>query len=403
MRIAIYHDLPSGGAKRALFEWVRRLIERHEVDVFTSSTADHEFCDIRPFSRNYNVFEFSPRKLFGSPLGRLNQLQRWRDLNSLDRLSRDIAIEINNGAYDVLFAHPSIVTIAPLVLLYTTLPSVYYLHEPFGNKFVHNTRATNLLTPAWKGTLDHYDPLIKLYQNKLGMLRQQSVRKADLLLSNSEFTREHMRVAYGVDATICHVGVDIEVFYKMAGIKQEDFVFSVGELSPRKGFDFVIRSLGKIPSEHRPALKLACNSILPVEKEYIQGLAREQNVDLEILFNLNSDQLRLLYKRAKLCVYAPVMEPFGLVPLEAMACGSAVVGVREGGVMESVVHGYTGLLIERDIDKFGSAILDLLKNPILSAKLGEQGRRHVEENWTWDKSVGELEQHLYRIVQSSLS
>lgn len=400
MRIAIYHDLPSGGAKRALYEWTRHLSRKHRIDVYTTNTANHEFCDIRPFSESHNISIFSPRKLYKSPFGRLNQYQRWKDLNDLKQASRDVAGKINAGGYDVLFAHPSIYTTIPLVLIFTTIPSVYYLHEPFGPGITsHAGKETNILRTVWKDMLDKHDPLIKLYNHRLETVRKQSIEKADLLLSNSKFTCEKTKNNYGRNSTVCHLGVDVHGFNKMS-LEEEDFVVSVGELSPRKGFDFLVKCLGQIPSQERPALKLACNTIHTGEQAYLQGLAREKSVNLEILYNLNMDQLRLLYNKAKLCVYAPIMEPFGLVPLEAMACGKAVVGVKEGGIVESVVHEYTGLLIERNIEKFSHAIMELLKNPGLRNKMGEQGRQYILENWSWEKSVFELETYLHSVTQS---
>ena len=56
MRMALYHNLPSGGGKRALYEWVRRLAAKGvQFDVFTLDTADHDYCDIRPFARSHRV------------------------------------------------------------------------------------------------------------------------------------------------------------------------------------------------------------------------------------------------------------------------------------------------------------------------------------------------------------
>jgi glycosyltransferase involved in cell wall biosynthesis len=89
-----------------------------------------------------------------------------------------------------------------------------------------------------------------------------------------------------------------------------------------------------------------------------------------------------------------VLEPFGLVPLEAMSCGTPVVGVREGGVQESIIHERTGLLVERDPKKFSNAVQHLLSNPDLIAEYGRNGREHVLKNWTWDRSVDRLEDHL---------
>src|SRR5437016_1715560 len=105
MRIALYHNAPSGGAKRAIFEWSIRLAGRYTLDVYTLSTGNHAYCDIRPIVHSHRVYPFAVRRQFQSPLGRLNQLQRWRDLVDLDRLSRLIAADINSRQYDVLFAH----------------------------------------------------------------------------------------------------------------------------------------------------------------------------------------------------------------------------------------------------------------------------------------------------------
>jgi glycosyltransferase involved in cell wall biosynthesis len=104
------------------------------------------------------------------------------------------------------------------------------------------------------------------------------------------------------------------------------------------------------------------------------------------------------YNESTLVAYAPYNEPFGLVPLEAMACGKPVVGVREGGVKETVVDNYTGILVERDPRKFGRAIQSLLKNPSQVALYGENGRKYVLENWSWEKSTLELEQHMHEIT-----
>ncbi|NJC96729.1 MAG: glycosyltransferase family 4 protein [Anaerolineae bacterium] len=394
MKIAIFHNIPSGGAKRALFEWTRRLAGQHEIDVYSLATADHAFCDIRPFAAQHHVFEFAPRSLFNSPFGRLNQFQRWRDLGDLERINRRIAGQINQGGYDVLFANTCIFTFIPALLQYVNIPSVYYLHEPFGSGFYRSFERPYLKRGGWRESLNRLDPLIELYQSRLDSIQRRSVRKTTRLLSNSHFTRERIRQAFGVDAAFSPYGVDLTGFHPVEGSRREEYVVSVGEMSPRKGFDFVVKSLGMIPAEQRPPLKLACNMVHEDELAYIQDLARQNGVQLEVLAGVKVDGLRDLYSRARLCVYAPVMEPFGLVPLEAMACGTPVVGVREGGVQESILHELTGLLVEREAQQFGAAIQHLLANPELAETYGQNGREHLLKNWTWDRSVSILESHL---------
>ena len=68
MRIAVFHDLPSGGAKRTLYETVKRLVPKHTVDVYALSTADEAYADLRPLVKRYYAYPFTPPRLFVSLL-----------------------------------------------------------------------------------------------------------------------------------------------------------------------------------------------------------------------------------------------------------------------------------------------------------------------------------------------
>lgn len=398
MRIALFHNLPSGGAKRAVYEWTRRLTTTHHIDVYTMSSANHDFCDIRKFVQEYHIFNFTPHKLFKSPLGRFNQLQRWRDLEEIHRINRHIAEKINAGSYDVVFVHSCLYTRIPSLLSFIQVPTVYYLHEPFGNASKRQFCRPYLKNEGgWRKVINQFDPFVNLYQSRLAKMRLSSINHADLLLANSLYTQKQMRLEYNVDSPVSYCGVDIENFYPIQGVAKENYIISVGELTPRKGFDFLIKSLAHLPTSKRPNLKLVCNWVNTNEKNYIQELANRYGVNFHIYTNLNGEQLRLKYNRAKLCVYAPVMEPFGLVPLEAMACGTPVVGVAEGGVCETVVDGVTGYLVKRNPVQFAEAIRFLLEDPKLRKQYGRQAREYVLDNWTWDKSVIQIEKHLCKV------
>jgi glycosyltransferase involved in cell wall biosynthesis len=328
----------------------------------------------------------------------LNQLQRWQDLKDLDHLNCQIARQINGENYDVLFAHTCMFTFIPALLQYIEIPSIYYLHEPFGPSFVRTFERPYLSKDQWRNWLDQIDPLISLYRRRLLSLQERSLMNTSQLLSNSQFTSNHIKASFGVDSTFCPIGADIETFRPMPDVPRENFVISVGELSPRKGFDLIVESLGKIPTEKRPALKLACNVIHEDEARYIEGFASHNNVELEVLTKINADELRLLYNQARICVYAPVMEPFGLVPLEAMACGTPIVAVNEGGVRESIVNGVTGCLVERNPSRFADAVLSLLEDEGLCRRFGAQARQHVVEKWNWSVAVAQLERYLQQTV-----
>ena len=130
MRIAIYHNLPSGGGKRALFEMTRRLAQRHDVDVYTLSTAEHEFCDLRPYCHRHVAFPFQPLPLARRPFGRLNQGIRTLDLLRLRNLQKGIARNIDAQGYDLVLAHVCQFGQSPGILQYLMTPVAYYCAEP---------------------------------------------------------------------------------------------------------------------------------------------------------------------------------------------------------------------------------------------------------------------------------
>ncbi|MEI2608548.1 MAG: glycosyltransferase [Candidatus Promineifilaceae bacterium] len=112
-------------------------------------------------------------------------------------------------------------------------------------------------------------------------------------------------------------------------------------------------------------------------------LALKHGVNLSFRVDVSESELVELYNRARAFVYAPILEPFGLTPVEAMACGLPVVAVREGGVRESVVNEQTGFLVDRDPVKFALKLTQLLQDDYLGNQLGKNGRKHVMDCWTW--------------------
>jgi glycosyltransferase involved in cell wall biosynthesis len=391
MRIALFHNTPSGGAKRAISEWTRRLVRNHQIDVFTLSTADHDYCDIRPYVQNYYVYDFVPKNLFKSPFGRINAIQRWRDLGSLIEIGKHIAEDINKGGYDIFFANTCLFTFIPTVLQYVNIPSVYYLHEPFGSSFVRNIQRQYLKDNPLREKLNRMDPFLRLYYSRLDKLQRSSIGRTKMVLANSIFTRDCMKNMFDLDTPICYLGVDSEAFHPIQGITKENVILSVGELSPRKGFDFIIESLKFIPPANRPKARLVCNKVDLDEKDYVESLAAQYGVDLQILTNLNTKEMVVEYNKAQICAYTPVLEPFGLVPLEAMACGLPVIGVREGGVQESIRPEQTGFLVDRDPKQFAETVQRLMTQPELISDFGRCSREYVLEYWTWDQAVNRLE------------
>ena len=393
LRIAVYHNLPIGGAKRTLHDVVRRLSHNHRLDCFTLSCSSREFCDVRPYVRNMHVYGFQPTQLLRSPLGRANALLRLWDITRLANLSRHIARDIDAGNYDVAFVHPSQYTQSPTLLRTLRVPSLYYCQEPLRRLYEPSAHHTRRQLAGWGAILDRVDPARGLYDGVLRRVDLANVRAATSVLVNSRFTAQNVNRIYGIESEVCYHGVSIDQFAPL-GLKRENMVLSVGALVPVKGHDFVVRSVGLIPASIRPGLTIVSNQASPEERAHVEQIARQCGVALSIRLMISDAELVALYNQARVTAYAPHLEPFGLVPLESMACGTPVVGVREGGVTETILDGETGFLVERDIQVFARALQTMCAHPDLAAQYGTQGRNHVEEHWTWDHRLRTLEKYL---------
>jgi glycosyltransferase involved in cell wall biosynthesis len=394
MRIAVYHELPSGGAKRALFETVRRLARRHVVDVFTVTGADHDFCDLRPFVRAYCLADFGPRPQIRPPWARLNTWSGWRDLHRLNAVAMETAASIDRAAYDVVYANPSQWSQAPAVLGYLQTPTVYILHDCVAHDRPTPRRYPGEWSGWWSTAFDRLDPFRAIYARTLRELDRRYTHQASTLLTNSRFSAGNIASIYGLGAHVNYCGVDTDVFRPIRAIEKKSFVLSVGAVRDGKGFDFLVAALARIPSDSRPPLRIVANVEHPPERRYLSEAARRHGVDLSFEIGVSEATLVTRYNEASLVAYAPVQEPFGLVSLEAMACGVPVIGVREGGVAETVVDGVTGYLVERDDRRFADAVGHLTTNRGQCIALGSQARRHAVQHWTWESSVSRLEDHL---------
>lgn len=400
MKIAIVHNLPSGGARRALGAHARGLLALgHQIEVFAPSTADESFHPIAPPGCPLHVVPMPvppgrEASLFGSP-GPVTALRAARLLRALYRGHRRMAAAIDAGGFDVVLAGHDQFTHAPLALRYLRTPSAYYCQEPL--RFVYDAPVGLHVAPA--GALR---PLVRAAatvaaQRLLGPIDRASVMAAGALLANSAFSHESIMRAYGRAARVVYLGIDAALFERRSEAR-EPFVLSVGALHPAKGFDFIVRSLARVPAPRRPRFVIVSDRGYGVLRAALEDLAARSGVTLEIRSRIPDGELVGLLNRAAAVVYAPYLEPFGFVPLEAMACGTAVVAVAEGGVRETVMHEETGLMAPRDEAAFAAAVLRVLDDPALAARLGDAGRRMVLERWTWDASCRRLEQELAAVA-----
>lgn len=390
MKIAIFHDLPSGGAKRALHAFCHELSRRgHHLDLFIPETANEVFLPLAPFLRSVHVFSLpgARRSAVQHPAG-------WTPMAwfMADRCHRRIAESIDRGGYDLVFAHQARYPNVPSVLKYLKTPAVLYLQEP--NRLLYETpvfdssgETKTSMRQRIRNNPVIASPLFSFIHRKRE--DQKNIRYAHTVLANSCYSRESILRVYGLSATVVYLGVDTALFRPM-NLQREQLVLSIGAVHPSKGHRFLIDSVGRIAANRRPKVMIIADREKAGEKDLLMHMAAVRGVTLTIQ-SVPDDELVRCYNRAAIIVVVPHLEPFGFTPLEAMACETPVIGIREGGIRESVVDGKTGFLVDRDPEACAGALTRLLDDEFLRTEMGRAGRQQVESQWTWGRATDQIE------------
>jgi glycosyltransferase involved in cell wall biosynthesis len=400
MRIAIYENLPPGGAKRVSFEFGRQLARRHEIDLYRLSITDNRAFDLAPFARQVFSYAFAP--LFGRLDGRLKgghfAPRSYTLFAPLKRLHRRIAGDLRRRGYDVVLAHTDAMTQSPYLLRWLEgVPSVYYCHEvlrirdELAAQEIHNRRLAESPFPIGRLRLLE-DSLVR---RRLIIADAASTAAAGTIGVNSKYTRERVKAIYGRDAVVCYPGVDADHFRPDPAVSRHREVLSIGSPPSYKGHDLVIEALSRIDPGRRPALRIIMAG--RADTASLEQLARARGVRLSIDVGLDESALAGRYRAALATVCAARLEPLGLTPLESMACETPVIAIDEAGYRETVVQGVTGLLVEPSPVALGDAVASLTGDPGRATTLGQAGRARVTERWSWEDAGRRLESLLERL------
>jgi D-inositol-3-phosphate glycosyltransferase len=381
--LALLGGVDSGGQNVYVDQVARHLAEKgYEVDIYTrwDSAAPSQIIEYSPGIRVIHV-EAGPKKFIPK-----EELFQYMDEFASEMIK---FIESQEMKYDLIHAHF-------WMSGYVAAMIKYMLNIPFVITF----HALGKVRRIHQGTADGF-PDIRF------RIEEIIVKHADMIIAECPQDMEDLMFLYYADEEkirIIPCGFDPEEFYpadkRAAKIKlrldpDDKIILQLGRMVPRKGVDNVIRGMAYLLKKKNIPVKLVIvggeseqpDPAITPEIGRLQKIAQEEKVDSRIIFTGRKGryQLRDYYNAADLFISTPWYEPFGITPLEAMACGTPVIGSNVGGIKYSVSHGKTGFLVPpKDPEILGQRILDIIGNKNLLKELSGQAIEHVNKFFTWE-------------------
>ncbi|QZZ19870.1 glycosyltransferase family 1 protein [Leptothermofonsia sichuanensis E412] len=234
----------------------------------------------------------------------------------------------------------------------------------------------------------------------------------------------------GTDVDNFHTIPKVEARAKLGFKLNESIVLYVGRFDPRKGIETLVRAFAQLKqgtgdpgsgsvtpyslthAAHPDNLRLVIvggsdpDHSDGQERNRIEAIVKELGIadQTDFVGRVGHDLLPLYYTAADVCVIPSHYEPFGLVAIEAMACGTPVVASDVGGLKFTVVPEETGLLVPpTHIDGFAEAIDRILSDELWARKLRRQASLRVQQNFSWTGVAARLSDLYRRLLAQSIS
>jgi phosphatidylinositol alpha-1,6-mannosyltransferase len=220
---------------------------------------------------------------------------------------------------------------------------------------------------------------------------------AQQVVMNSTFTRRHYAafgiehphteiLTIGVDTVRFRPDVDASVVRRRLGLDGARVILTVGRLVERKGHDTVIRALPRVRDAVGPVRYVIAGA--GPEASRLTALARESGCEADVVFagRVPEEELPAYYAACDVFIMPSRelpqrdgVEGFGIVFLEAGACGRPVIGGRSGGIADAVLDGTTGRLVDPlSVSEVADALIRMLQDPDEAERLGRAGRARAE-------------------------
>jgi len=258
-----------------------------------------------------------------------------------------------------------------------------------------------------------------IYRMPLNYMEEKTTGAADGVLVNSKFTSRVFTETFKT------LNITPDVLYPSLVTKSFDQIPREGTISEVPENAIVLLSINRYERKKNLPLALKAFKLLEINvskhewqrlhlviaggydsrnlenvEHYDELTVISENLGLKdnvTFLRSPSDEIKVkLLQRCKLLFYTPTNEHFGIVPLEAMYLSRPVIAVNSGGPTETIVHEQTGFLCQSDPEDFANAAARIIRDPKLGEKMGEMGRKRVEQRFSFEAFTEKLDQ----IVQS---
>ncbi len=311
LRVALVHDYLNqwGGAENVL---------REISEIFPDAPIFTLLVDYRKIKSELKDKKIIPSFIQNFPF----KLKLYREfsflypiaIESFDLRNFDLIISSSSG-----FAHGIIPPPYSIHVSYCHTPLRYAYH------FYHQYRKSQRSIPRiLKDMLLHY------YR----IWNSSASKRVDYFIANSRETKRRIELYFGKTAKIIFPPVDTD-FFKPSSDKKEDFFLFVGRLRDYKRLDLAISA----------TKELGYRLFVVGEGENLNSLKAKTGEGVNFMGRVSREKLRELYQKAKALIF-PGLEDFGIVPLEANACGTPVIAYKGGGALDTVIEGETGIFFE---------------------------------------------------------